>query len=100
MSGRLAEESAMERSLAYQAALGDVLRSLGRAPIDLDEVLGTILSHATRLCHAERGFVYLHGDDGRYRHSADIGANEATVEFNLAHPISEPVNVVEVIDLV
>jgi hypothetical protein len=100
MSGRLAEESAMERSLAYQAALGGVLRSLGRAPIDLDEVLGTILSHATRLCHAERGFVYLHGDDGRYRHSADIGANEATVEFNLAHPISEPVNVVEVIDLV
>src|SRR5207249_273877 len=81
MSSRQAEESAMDRSLAYQAALGDVLKSLGRAPIELDDVLATILSHATRLCHAERGFVYLRGEDGRYRHSADIGANEAIVEF-------------------
>lgn len=78
----------MERSLAYQVAVGDVLRTLGQAPVDLDAVLATILSHATRLCHAERGFVYLRGEDGLYRHSADIGANEAIVEFNLAHPIA------------
>jgi class 3 adenylate cyclase len=77
----------LERSLAYQAALGDVLRSLGQAPIDLDEVLATILSHATRLCHAESGFVYLRGEDGLLRHSAEIGANDAIVEFNIAHPI-------------
>jgi class 3 adenylate cyclase len=82
-----ADESASERSLAYQAALGDVLRSLGRAPFDLDAILATILSHATRLCHAERGFVYLRDDDGRFRHSAAIGASEAVIEFNLAHPI-------------
>jgi len=75
------------RSLAFQDAVGDVLSTLGRATFDLEPVLATILSHATRLCHAERGFVYLRGEDGRYRHSADIGANEAIVEFNLAHPI-------------
>jgi class 3 adenylate cyclase len=83
-----AGETAVERSLAYQAALGDVLRSLGGAPFDLDAVLATILSHATRLCHAERGFIYLRGEDSRYRHAAAIGASDAIIEFNLAHPIA------------
>jgi class 3 adenylate cyclase len=75
------------RSADYQEALGDVLRSLGGAAFDLDAVLATILSHATRLCDAERGFVYLRDDDGRYRHSAAIGSSQAIIDFNLAHPI-------------
>ena len=78
---------ASERSSAYQAALGDVLRTLGQAPFDLDAVLDTILSHTTRLCHAMRGFVYLRGDDGRYRHAAAIGANEAIIALNLSNPL-------------
>ena len=81
------DEAPTNRSAAYQAALGDVLRTLGQAPFDLDAVLATILSHSTRLCHAERGFIYLRGEDGRYRHAAAIGASEALIEFNLAHPI-------------
>ena len=87
MPGPPPEEAPADRSAAYQAALGDILRTLGQAPFDLDAVLATILSHATRLCHAERGFVYLRGEDGRYRHAAAIGASEAIVEFNLARPI-------------
>ena len=82
------DASAAGRSLAYQAAIGDVLRTLGEATVDLDSVLATILTHATRLCNAERGFAYLRGDDGRYRHSAAIGASDAIIEFNLAHPIT------------
>ncbi|HXX60929.1 MAG TPA: adenylate/guanylate cyclase domain-containing protein [Candidatus Sulfotelmatobacter sp.] len=77
-----------EGSAAYQAALGDVLETLGRAPFDLDAVLHTILTHTTRLAHATRGFVYLLGEDGRYRHAADIGAPREVVEFNIAHPIT------------
>jgi adenylate cyclase len=78
---------ASEPSIAYQAALGDVLRALGQAPFDLDALLETILSHATRLCHAKRGFVYLRGEDGKYRHAAAIGASEAIIQLNLSNPL-------------
>jgi class 3 adenylate cyclase len=78
---------ASERSSAYQAAVGDVLRTLGRAPFDLDAVLATILSHTTRLCHAMRGFVYLRGEDGLYRHAAAIGASDAIIQLNLSNPL-------------
>jgi len=79
---------ASERSSPYQAALGDVLRTLGQAPFDLDAVLATILSHTTRLCHAMRGFVYLRGEDGRYRHAAAIGASDAIIQLNLSNPLA------------
>ncbi|MDP9271848.1 MAG: GAF domain-containing protein [Chloroflexota bacterium] len=78
---------ASERSPAFQAALGDVLRTLGQAPFDLDAVLATILSHTTRLCHAMRGFVYLRGEDGKYRHAAAIGASDAIIQLNLSNPL-------------
>jgi class 3 adenylate cyclase len=78
---------ASERSLAYQEALGDVLKTLGQAPFDLDAVLATILNHTTRLCHAERGFVYLRGGDGKYRHAAAIGASDAIIQLNLSNPL-------------
>jgi len=78
---------ASEPSIASQAALGDVLRALGQAPFDLDALLETILSHATRLCHAKRGFVYLRGEDGRYRHAAAIGASDAIIQLNLSNPL-------------
>jgi len=78
---------ASEPSIASQAALGDVLRALGQAPFDLDALLETILSHATRLCHAKRGFVYLRGEDGKYRHAAAIGASDAIIQLNLSNPL-------------
>jgi adenylate cyclase len=88
MHGEAEREPGTDDATAYQAALGDILGTLGRAPFDLDAVLRTILTHTTRLCHATRGFIYLLGDDGRYRHAADIGAPQAVVAFNLAHPIT------------
>jgi class 3 adenylate cyclase len=83
-----AKSTAIERTLAYHAALGDILRTLGRAPFDLDAILDSILNHTVRLCHAERGFIYLRGEDGLFRHAAAIGASEAIIGFNLAHPIT------------
>ena len=88
MEGVPPDGSETDGSAAYQAALGDVLETLGRAPFDLDAVLHTILTHTARLSHATRGFIYLLGDDGLYRHAADIGAPAAVVAFNLAHPIT------------
>ncbi|HXR26727.1 MAG TPA: hypothetical protein VN771_02590, partial [Candidatus Baltobacteraceae bacterium] len=68
MEGMPPGEPGTDGVASYQAALGDILETLGRAPFDLDAVLRTILTHTTRLCHATRGFIYLLGDDGLYRH--------------------------------
>jgi class 3 adenylate cyclase len=71
----------------YQVAIGEVLRRLGRAPVDLDGVFDAILRHALELTRSSRGFVYLLEDDGRYHHVADVGAPPEVVAFNSAHPI-------------
>ena len=77
-------ESDADRS---QAAISDVLRTLSRAPVDLDGVLDAILRHALNLTNSTRGFVYLLQDDGRYHHLADVGAPPEVVAFNRANPI-------------
>ena len=82
------DRGAVERLVAQQAALGGILRTLGQAPFDLVAVLDAILSHATALGHAERGFVYLRGEDGMYRHAAAIGATEEIVALNLSNPLA------------
>ena len=71
----------------YRAAIGDVLRSLSRAPVDRDGILDTILSRALELTNSTHGFVYLLEDDGRYHHVAHAGAPAEIVAFNRAHPI-------------
>jgi class 3 adenylate cyclase len=76
------------RLKAQQAALGGTLRTLGQAPYDLDAILDAILHYATALGHAERGFVYLRGDDGLYRHAAAIGATDEIVALNLSNPLA------------
>jgi adenylate cyclase len=76
-----------ERLVAQQAALGGILRTLGQAPFDLSGILDAILSHAAALGHAKRGFIYLRGDDGLYRHAAAIGATEEIVALNLSNPL-------------
>jgi len=78
----------VQRLEAHQAAVGDILRTLGRAPFDLNAILDAILTHTAELCQAERGFVYLRGDDGRYRHVAAIGASDEIIAFNVEHPIT------------
>ena len=74
-------------SADYQTAIGDVLHALIQVPLELGAVLDAILSHAVRLCHADRGFVYLL-EDGLYQHAADVGAPAELVAYNRAHPIA------------
>ena len=76
-----------ERLMAQQAALAGTLRTLGQAPYDLGAILDAILRYATALGYAERGFVYLRGDDGLYRHAAAIGASDEIVALNLTNPL-------------
>jgi class 3 adenylate cyclase len=82
------DPESVERLTAQQTALGGILRTLGQAPFDLSGILDAILSHAVALGHAERGFIYLRGDDGLYRHAAAIGASEEFVALNLSNPLS------------
>ena len=79
----------VQRLVAQQAALAGILRTLGQAPFDLDATLDVILIHAAALGHAERGFIYLRGDDELYRHAAAIGANDEIVALNLSNPLSQ-----------
>ena len=74
--------------MAQQAALGSILRALGEAPFNLNAILDAILRHAVALGHAERGFIYLRGDDGLYRHAAAIGATEEIVALNRSNPLA------------
>lgn len=72
--------------LAERASVTAVLRSLVDSPSDLDSTLQVILDNAVRLCHTDKGFIYLKDRDV-YRHVADVGASPEVVEFNRANPI-------------
>jgi len=72
--------------LAERASVTEVLRSLVDSPSDLDSTLQVILDSAVRLCHTDKGFIYLNDGDV-YRHVADVGASPEVVEFNRANPI-------------
>jgi adenylate cyclase len=82
------DREAVEQLMAQQAALGGILRTLGQAPFDLGAILDAILSHAVGLGHAERGFIYLRAEDGRYQHEAAIGASPEIVALNVSNPLS------------
>ncbi len=45
--------------LERQSATNDVLRLISTSAFDLDTVLNSVISTATRLCHAEHGRMYL-----------------------------------------
>lgn len=72
--------------LAERASVINVLRSLVDSPSDLDSTLQVVLDNAVRLCHTDKGFIYLKAGDA-YRHVADVGASPEVIEFNKANPI-------------
>jgi len=89
--GDITELKERERQLveqtAEQTAVRELLEAISCSAFDLDAVLRTLIESATRLCRAERGFIFrLDGD--AYRLASDYGG--VTPEFHdfiAQHPI-------------
>ena len=67
----------LSEALEQQTAIADVLKVIGRAPFDLLHVLEALGENATRLCAAEKGFIF-RLEDGVYRLAV---AHNASPEF-------------------
>jgi class 3 adenylate cyclase len=67
------------------AAIGTVLRSIGRAPFELEPVLEEVCRLAIELCAAEFGNVYLRDGDV-FRLAAAAGGNEVAWAWEREHP--------------
>jgi GAF domain-containing protein len=73
-------------SLEQQMATSEVLQVISRSAFDLQPVLETLVASATRLCNADRGFIFrLDGDV--YHLAVAQGATPDYVEFIRNNPI-------------
>ncbi len=90
-AGNITELKERERQLAEQTteqtAVRELLEAISRSAFDLDAVLRTLVESATRLCRAEKGFIFrLDGDV--YRLAVDYGGVTPEFrEFEAQHPM-------------
>jgi len=75
-----------EQALLEQTAVRMVLESLSRSAFDLDAVLHTLIESVTRLCRAEKGFIYRREGDV-LRIAVDHGASHEFREYMETHPV-------------
>ena len=80
-------ESQLAEQTAEQTAVRELLEAISRSAFDLDAVLRTLIESATRLCRAEKGFIFrLDGDV--YRLAVDYGGVTPEFrEFEARHPM-------------
>ena len=80
-------EEQLAEQIAERTAIGELLEAISRSAFDLDAVLRTLVESATRLCRAEKGFIFrLDGDV--YRLAVDYGGVTPEFrEFEARHPM-------------
>jgi hypothetical protein len=60
------QNTPLQRALAANAAIGEVLKIIGRSPVILEDMFDTLLSNALMLCDAELGILFLFTPEHSY----------------------------------
>ncbi|MEP6658248.1 MAG: GAF domain-containing protein, partial [Betaproteobacteria bacterium] len=75
-----------KEALEQQTATAEVLKTISRTTFELEPVLETLIENATRLCKAEKGFVFIREGES-YNVTAHHGALPEQIEFQRLHPV-------------
>ena len=69
-----------------QAAASEVLALMGESRVDLQVVFDTVVEHATKLCRADAGHIYIR-EGGTYRVGVAIGGSPEYRDLLAGNPI-------------
>ena len=77
----------LRESLQQQNATADVLKVISRSTFDLPKVLGTLVESATKLCNADKAYIYQQ-HDGAYQFAASYGFSAELLDYARQNPIT------------
>ena len=78
--------AALAEARQQQAAASEVLALMGESRVDLQVVFDTVVEHATKLCRADAGHIYIR-EGGTYRVGVAIGGSPEYRDLLAGNPI-------------